>query len=251
MAIDLNADLGELTGSDGVRADAALIEIVSSVNVATGGHAGDRQSMTRVCRAAAAARVTVGAHVSYPDRAGFGRVSLDIPAAVLRRSLTAQLTELSIVAESVGAPVRYVKPHGALYHDAARDPGLADLLLDVAAGAGIGVLTLPGRTLQVRARAAGVAAFAEGFADRAYRSDGTLQPRDQPGAVLHDPSLVRDRVVALARGESIDAVDGRVALTVDSICLHGDTPGAIALARAIADGLDEARIAVRPFLATA
>ncbi len=248
MAIDLNADLGEMPGATGVDLDAALLSVVSSANVATGGHAGDLDSMLRVCREAVRSGVQVGAHVSYPDRAAFGRRSMALAPPELRATVTEQIVQLRKAADATGARVGYLKPHGALYHDAAIDPALADVLLEIADRAGVAVLTLPGKTLHVRGAAAGTQVFTEGFADRAYRADGNLQPRDRPGALIHDPTTVRTRVVALARRLPFDAVDGQLSLAVDSICLHGDTPGAVELARHVAESLTQAGISIRPFV---
>lgn len=248
-AIDLNADLGELPGPEGAAIDDALLAVVSSVNVACGGHAGTRESMRRVCSAAGWQGVSVGAHVSYPDPDGFGRRTLDLPERVLRDSLTRQIGDLQDNALAGDTTVDYVKPHGALYHDAADDPRLADMIIEVAAAAGIAVLTLPDRHLHQRAQSHGIAAFTEAFADRAYRDDGALVPRSMAGAVITDEDVVAQRVVAIARREPIvTQSDSIITLAVDSVCLHGDTPGAVATAARIARRLHESGIQVRSFV---
>ena len=249
VRIDLNADLGELPGSDGLDIDARLLAVVSSVNVACGGHAGTSESMIRVCRGAARRGVSVGAHISYPDPAGFGRRSMAIPPEVLRESLTTQLRDLAVAADRAGTTVSYVKPHGALYNDAARDTQLADIILEVVATADVGVLTLPDRILHRRAVAGGIPAYAEAFADRGYRADGSLVPRREPGALITDEGAVRSRGQALANGRPIsDTTGGTLTLAIDSVCLHSDTPGAAALAEQVAAALAEAGIAIRPFV---
>ena len=187
---------------------------------------GRSASMTRVCRVAAERGVSIGAHVSYPDPAGFGRRSIEISMAALRDSMSRQIEDLQTSAAAAGKAVRYVKPHGALYHDAAQDPEVAAVVVDVVARAGIAILTLPDLHLHHRATDHGVATFSEAFADRAYRMDGTLVPRGMTGAVITDESDVCRRVLALARQQPITTDSGTtLILAVDSVCLHGDTPG--------------------------
>ncbi len=205
--------------------------------------------MMRVCAAATSRGVIIGAHVSYPDRESFGRRTMDLPEGVLRDSLAQQIGVLQDSAAAVAATVHYIKPHGALYHDAATDPHRADLIIEVAAAAGIGVLSLPDRHLHQRAQSHGIAAFTEAFADRAYREDGALVPRSTAGAVLSDEADVAQRVVAIARREPIVTnSNSNITLAVDSVCLHGDTPGAVNAAARIARHLDESGIHIRPFV---
>lgn len=247
--IDLNADLGELPGPDGAALDAALVALATSVNVAAGGHAGDRASMTRVCAVAAERGVRIGAHLSFPDREGFGRRDTTTDPAALRAALEQQLTELTAAAASVGAVVAYVKPHGALYHRAAGDPALGELLCQVLRAAGLPLLTAASRPLAQWAPAWGVGVFHEAFVDRGYRSDATLVPRDEPGAVVTDHAAVRTRAVAIARGEPVETTDGgRLRLSAHSMCLHGDTPGAVALAGSVVDHLRTNGVTLRSFL---
>ncbi len=245
---DLNADLGELPGAAGADLDAALLSVVTSANIACGGHAGDAASMRRVCRVAAQRDVAIGAHISYPDRPRFGRHPVTMPPGALRESLLGQAMALRTAAHTAGATVAYVKPHGALYHDAATDPQVADIVADVGAELGVGVLTLPGRRLTQAARARQVPSYGEAFADRGYRGDGSLVPRSAPGAVVVETDLVTQRVTAIAAGRPIATTDGgTVLLTVDSVCLHGDTPGAVTLAHAVARTLTETGVTLAPF----
>lgn len=210
--VDLNADVGEEHGID-----TALMAIVTSVNIACGGHAGDELSMRRTVTAARAAGVRIGAHPSYPDRAGFGRVSMDMDLQSLRGSILEQVTTLAAVAAQQGAQISYLKPHGALYHDAIGNPGVADALFAAA-----GELSLPVMLLACAPRAQ----IREGYIDRGCLPDGTLLPRGLPGALILDPAAAARQAVALAP-------------EVDSLCVHSDTPGApvlIAAARAALEG---------------
>lgn len=246
--IDLNADLGELPGVEGASIDASLLSIVSSANVACGGHAGDAESMLRVCRAAVAASVAIGAQVSYVDREGFGRTRLPVPDTLLRAQLREQVEELSIAADAAGGLVRYLKPHGALYHAAAQDPAIADVVVEVADTFGLPVLTLPQGHLRARAEAAGLAVHGEAFADRAYAADGSLVPRDVPTAVVSDHAVVVARVTDWALTGRFRSVDGRdVIVDAVSLCLHGDTPGAVELARSTRAALESAAVTIAPF----
>jgi len=232
VSIDLNADLGE--GLDDV--DEALLEVVTSANVACGFHAGGEAAARAVCRSAAARGVAVGAHIGYRDRDGFGRRELGIAPEVVAREAAEQIEALSTWAREEGAQVVYVKPHGALYHRAGADRACAEAIVGAAVDAGgLGVLAFPGSELLAQARTAGLAAVAEGYADRGYRPDGSLVPRGEPGALLAPEDAVR-QAVRLAR-------EGVVA----SLCLHGDTPGAVALARRVRDALAAAGVEVRPF----
>lgn len=232
-AIGLNADLGEGAGSD-----EELLDVVTAASIACGGHAGDEHSMRLAVAGAAARGVAVGAHPSYLDRPGFGRTDLDVAVPVLRRQLLDQVRGLGRVADEAGVPVSHLKAHGALYNAAMVREDLAQLLVEVAATAltrPLPVLALPGSVLAEVARGGGIPLVREGFADRAMRADGTLVPRSEPGAVLHDAGEVRARMAELAP-------------LVDTICVHGDTPGALLLARAARDGLREAGyvVAARP-----
>jgi UPF0271 protein len=224
-AIDLNADLGEE-----VTDDAGLLAVVTSANVACGYHAGNEAIMRAVCAEAARLGVVVGAQVSYADRANFGRVEIDVPGSVLREQVADQVGTLAAIAAAEGTVVRYVKPHGALYHRVARDSEQAEAVL--AGSADLPVVGMPGALLLALARDAGRRVVHEGFPDRGYDDDGGLLHRDRPGAVLTDPDEIAARAVMLAG-------------SVDSLCVHGDSPGAVASAAAVRAALVAAGWEVR------
>lgn len=246
-AIDLNADLGETVDGVPTADDAALFALISSANVACGGHAGDARSMREAVARAAEHGVAVGAHPSYPDRAGFGRSRLRLSAAELRASLDAQLAALV----AAGADVRYVKPHGALYHAIGEDPDdarmVAAAVADLSARLGrpLPILGLEGEITRA-AEDAGLPFVREAFLDRGYAADGSLVPRGRPGALLDDADEVSARAVRLATDGVVAAVD-RSLVQVDavSLCLHGDSPGAVAMARAVRVALAAAGVEVR------
>jgi UPF0271 protein len=224
--IDLNADLGEE-----VTDDAALLAVVTSANVACGYHAGTPAVMRAVCSEAAARGVAVGAQVSYADRPHFGRVPVDVRGDVLREQVADQVGTLSAIAAECGTSVRYVKPHGALYHRVLDDEEQATAVL---AGSGsLPVLGMAGR-MWALAEAAGRPVFLEGFPDRGYAPDGRLLPRDHPGALVTDTDQIVSNAVTLAD-------------RVQSLCLHGDSPGAVAHARAVRLALESAGHPLRPF----
>jgi UPF0271 protein len=248
--IDLNADLGEGFGVWRLGDDEALLGVVTSANVACGFHAGDPSIMRRVCTGAAAAGVTVGAQVSYRDLAGFGRRFVDADPAELADDVLYQLSALDGIARACGTAVGYVKPHGALYNAAVHHEGHARAVVDAVAAADptLPVLGLPDSALLRLADAAGLTTVAEGFADRGYTPEGTLVPRRQPGALVSDAGEVAARAVRMAVEGRVVAVDGTaVDLAVRSICVHGDTPGAVELARAVRAGLEDAGLQVAPF----
>lgn len=249
-AIDLNADLGEGYGIWRLGDDEAMLDIVSSANVACGFHAGDPSTLRRVCHAAADRGVAIGAHVSYPDLVGFGRRFIDIDAGQLRDAVLYQLGALDAFAQVAGTGVAYVKPHGALYHACVTHPaqGEAVALAAHEYDPSLAVLGAPGSPLLSFADELGMEPVAEAFADRAYRTDGTLVARTEPGAVLVDLDVVAARAVALATENRVTAIDGSpVAVRARSICIHGDTPGAVALARAVRAGLQMASVGIHPF----
>jgi UPF0271 protein len=251
LAIDLNADLGEGFGRWELTDDGALLTVVTSANVACGFHAGDPSTMRRVCALAAARGVRIGAQVSYRDLAGFGRRPMEVPPRELANEVAYQIGALRVFAQAAGADLAYVKPHGALYNRIVWDETQADAVVDgiLLSGGDLPVLGLPGSAVHRSAAAARLPAVAEAFADRAYRKDGTLVPRTEPGAVLHDPGQVVERSLMIAtRGEVTAASGERVAVAADSLCLHGDTPGAVELARRVREALIGAGVAVRPFV---
>jgi UPF0271 protein len=203
-----------------------------------------------VCRAAADRKVSIGAQVSYPDMLGFGRRFIDIDPAELRDAVLYQLGALDGFAQVAGTGIQYVKPHGALYHACVSHPEQAEAVVEAAHeyDPSMAVLGPPGSPLLAVADALGMEPVSEAFADRAYRSDGTLVPRTEPDAVLTDPEVVARRAVAIATERQVTAVDGSV-VQVDarSICIHGDTPGAVALAQAVRAGLEMASVGIHPF----
>ncbi len=247
MRVDLNADVGERDAPDG--GDDLLLDAVTSASVACGGHAGSPAVMREVVRAASARGVVVGAHPSYPDRPGFGRRSMPLDAAALVDLLHAQIGALADAAAAEGAAVRYVKAHGALYNDMAVHEPLAAAVAAAVRAVGDLVVLVPAGTPAVRAvERAGLPVAREGFADRGYLPDGRLVPRSEAGAVHGDPAVVAARALDLASGAGVLAADGRrVRLAVDSICVHGDTPGAAALAAAVRRSLERAGVAVTAF----
>jgi len=223
--VTLNVDLGELEDEP-----SELYRIATQVNIACGGHAGDERSMRRALAEAAASGARVAAHPSYPDRAGFGRKTLAISPADLGRSIESQCSSLRALADGLAVPVHTVKPHGALYHDLGKSPALADAFLDAvvrALGEPLAIVGPPGSPLAERVRARGLEWIDEGFADRGYAVDGSLLPRGTHGALLEHPASAAAQALSLS---------GRVA----TICVHGDTPGAVAIARAVRDALEAA-----------
>ena len=248
--MDLNADLGESFGSWTMGDDASILRIVSSANVACGFHAGDPVTMLDSCRGAYELDVRVGAHVGYRDLHGFGRRSMDMSFDELFGDVLYQLGALDGMAHAVGASVDYVKPHGALYNRIVHDSDQAEAVVAAiqAYDPGLPVLGLPGSAFLRLASEAGHPVFREAFVDRGYLPDGTLVPRSQEGAVVHDADAVVERAVRFAvRGEVL-AVDGTVVrVKPDSLCIHGDTPGAVELAAAVRAGLEEAGVEIESF----
>lgn len=240
--MDLNADLGEGFGRWELGDDEGLLDVVTSANVACGFHAGDAVSMRTVCALASPRGVAVGAQVGYRDLAGFGRRFIDYDLGQLRDELIYQIGALIALSP---VPVRYLKPHGALYHAVPHVPAV----VEAAIATRLPVLCAPGSPLANAAGDAAVPVYAEGFADRAYRADGTLLPRGKPGAVIVDTDEVVARALLMAVDQRVIALDGTVVPhPVDSICLHGDTPGAVALATAVRAALLDAGVALRPFV---
>lgn len=251
MRIDVNADVGESFGQWTLGDDAAMLELVTSANVACGFHAGDPSTARRTCRAAAEAGVALGAHVGYRDLHGFGRRALDVDPGELADEVLYQIGALAALARAEGAAVSYVKPHGALYNQIVHDGTQAGAVLDGIVAAGdLAVVGPPGSEVLRQAERRGIRTVREGFADRAYASDGSLVPRTRPGSVLHDPDTVADRALRMAREGTVLAADGTVVpLRVDTVCVHGDSPGAVTLARAIRHRLAEHDIDIRPHAA--
>jgi 5-oxoprolinase (ATP-hydrolysing) subunit A len=247
---DLNADLGESFGAWTLGDDAALMEIITSANVACGFHAGDPLTIRAACAMAVSRGVTIGAQVSYRDLAGFGRREMDVPALELTAEILYQIAALDGIARAEGGAVRYVKPHGALYHRVARDPVQGGALIEAvrAFDPALPLLTKPDGHAARIAIEAGMRVVTEAYADRAYGADGALVPRGQPGAVLTDPDLVASRAVSMVTTGTVTASDGApVRLGARSLCIHGDTAGAVALARAVRDALEQAGVTLASF----
>lgn len=248
--IDLNSDLAESFGRWTLGDDAALLEVVTSANVACGFHAGDPSVMRSACERAAERGVSIGAQVAYRDLAGFGRRFMDVAPDELADDVLYQIGALDGFARAAGTRVRYVKPHGALYNAIVSNAAQAGAVVDAVGryAADLAVLGLPGSVFLTIAQQAGIQTFQEAFGDRRYAPDGTLVSRREPGAVLDDPAEIAGRCARMAVAGEILAVDGSV-LTVrpDSICLHGDSPSAVAAARAVREALTSAGLRVRPF----
>jgi UPF0271 protein len=250
-AIDLNCDLGEGFGAWRMGEDEALLGIVTSASVACGFHAGDPGTMRRACATAAARGVSLGAHVGYRDLAGFGRRPMRVPAAELADEITYQIAALEGFARLAGTRVRYVKPHGALYNTVAVDAEQAEALAHAVRryDPDLPVVGLAGSAGLRIAAERGLPVVAEAFADRAYAPDGTLAPRSRPGAVLHEAADIVERCLAMVREGTVAAVDGTpVALRADTVCVHGDTPGAVLIAGELRAGLLAAGIELKAFV---
>jgi len=248
MHIDLNCDMGESFGSWRMGADEQVMPNITSANVACGAHAGDPGVMRRTVRLAREARVAVGAHPGFADLQGFGRREMQADPQEVEDSVLAQIGALAAVARAERVPLRHVKAHGALYNMAARDRALADAIARAIAAFDPSLIMfgLPNSPMIDAGRAAGLRVAAEGFADRAYQPDGSLTPRSRAGAVIHDPDAVVARAVRMVRDGLVLTPEGReIPLRVDTICVHGDTPGAHELTRRIRAGLEAAGIEVR------
>lgn len=251
MRIDLNSDLGESLGPWRMGDDAAMLGIVSSANVACGFHAGDPAGILDTLRKARENGVTVGAHVGYRDLLGFGRRNIDVESRDLTADVAYQIGALQGLAAAAGTTVRYVKPHGALYNTIAHDARQADAVIAgiKAVDASLVLVALAGSALVARAREQGMTVVSEAFADRGYTPQGVLVSRREPGAVLHDPVRIAERMVRLAREGVVQATDGSlVAIQADSICVHGDSPDAVEIARQVRQQLEQAGVAIRAFV---
>lgn len=252
--IDLNSDLGESFGQWCMGDDAAMLDIVTSANVACGFHAGDPASILRTLKAAAAKGVTIGAHVAYPDLVGFGRRNMDVSSDELTADVIYQIGALQALATAAGTSVRYVKPHGALYNTIAHDKRQALAVIEAirAVDARLVLVALAGSPLVELARGEGLTCIAEAFADRAYTPQGTLVSRREPGAVLHDAEQVAQRMLRLVQTGEIEAIDGSVTrIEADSICVHGDSPGAIQMAREVRQLLEQSGVDLQAFAGAA
>jgi len=248
MQMDLNGDVGESFGAYEIGHDAALIPVLTSANIACGFHAGDPGVMRATVSLARQHGTAIGAHPGFPDLVGFGRREINATPREVEDFVAYQIGALAAIAAAQGVRLAHVKPHGALYNMAARDVGFADAIARATAAVDRSLMLfgLPGSKSLDAARQHGVRAVSEAFADRAYRADGSLVPRSEPGAVIDDPDVVVARAVAISRERTVIAADGtRVALDVETICVHGDTPGAAQLASRIRDALLAAGVQVK------
>ncbi|CAI3789883.1 5-oxoprolinase subunit A [Pseudomonas sp. MM227] len=249
-SIDINSDLGESFGAWSMGDDDAMLDIVTSANVACGFHAGDPAGILRTLKAAAARQVSIGAHVSYPDKVGFGRRNMDVASDELTADVIYQIGALQGLAQAAGTRVSYVKPHGALYNTIAHDrrQALAVIAAIRAVDSRLVLVALAGSSLIELAREQGLTCIAEAFADRAYTPEGTLVSRREPGAVLHDPQLIAQRMLRLVEDGTLEAIDGSITrIQADSICVHGDSPAAVAMARELRRVLEQANMRLQAF----
>ena len=249
--VDLNADLAEGYGVWELGDDAAMLDIVTSANLACGFHAGNPVGLARTCRAAADRGVRIGAQVGYFDLAGFGRRRIEVDPAELTADVIYQIGALQALARSAGSRLGYVKPHGALYNTIVEDRVQARAVAEAvhAVDPGLPVLGLSGSVFFEEARRLGLRTVAEAFADRAYRPDGQLLSRREPGAVLHDPDEIAARVLTMVTDGQVTAVDGTpVDIEVESVCVHGDSPGAVLIAAAVRERLLARGVELAAFL---
>jgi UPF0271 protein len=251
VTVDLNADLGEGFGVWRLGDDDAMLDIVTSANIACGFHAGDPAGLARACRGAAARGVRIGAQVGYRDLAGFGRRFIDVTPEDLIADVMYQIGALAALAHAAGSTVSYVKPHGALYNTIVTNHDQADAVAEAvhAVDPGLPVLGLSGSAFFAAAERLGLRAVPEAFADRAYRADGQLLSRRAPNAVLSDPAAIADRVASMVTKGRVGAVDGStIPITVESICVHGDSQGAVQIATAVRDRLAADGVTLTAFI---
>ena len=249
--VDLNADLGESFGAWVLGDDEAMLEVVTSANVACGFHAGDPLTIAQTVRLAAARGVRVGAQVGYRDLVGFGRRFIDVSPEVLRAETLYQIGALDGLCRAAGTSVAYVKPHGALYNAVTRNERQAAAVVSAVAAYddSLPLLGLPGSVLLALAESTGLRTVTEAFADRGYTRQGRLVPRGEPGALLTDPDVVAERARRLVTEGVVESVDGvDVAVVAQSLCIHGDTPGAVRVARAVRSVLEESSVTIGPFV---
>lgn len=247
--IDLNADMGEYASDTQRDVEAALMPLVSSCSIACGGHAGDDKTMSATARLAKKFGVSIGAHPSYPDRDGFGRRSLSYDPRKLKQSLAQQIDQLNSILDAEEIPLRHVKPHGALYNDAAKDEALADVFVRAVSATekDIVIVGPPGSMLEAAAKKAKLAFAAEGFVDRLYQVTGALTPRGETGAIIEDISERARQALAIARGDALQLSDGTLRLEAQTLCIHSDSPGAVETAMAARAALVADEFEIRPF----
>lgn len=248
--IDLNSDLGESFGQWQMGNDEAMLNVVSSANIACGFHAGSPAGILKTLKAAKANNVQVGAHVSYPDLVGFGRRNMDVATDELTADVIYQIGAIKGLATSIGTKVTYVKPHGALYNTIVHDKRQAMAVIDAlcAVDSTLTLVALAGSKLIEWAKESGLSVVAEAFADRAYHADGTLVSRKEVGAVLHEPDLVADRMLQLVNDGGVMSIEGQfVRIEAGSICVHGDSAGALAMAQKVRQKLQQNGINIASF----
>lgn len=249
MFVDLNCDMGESFGPYTLGLDEQVMPLITSANVACGFHAGDPHVLRRTVALAARHGVAIGAHVSFPDLVGFGRREMNATADEVENDTLYQIGAIAAFCRAAGVPLRHVKPHGALYNMAQRDPALAGAIVRAVTAFDRSLLLFaqPGSAMEQVAREAGLTVVGEVFADRAYTPEGALASRKLPGSVIHDPEQVAGRAVHMVTRGSVVAMDGTaVPLRAETICVHGDTPGAVALIRQMRQQLEAAGVTVRP-----
>jgi UPF0271 protein len=247
VVVDLNCDVGEGYGAWTIGADRELMSVITSANVACGFHAGDPGIMRATVELARRHRVAVGAHPGYPDRQGFGRRRIDLAPAEIEDAVLYQIGALYAFTRSAGVALTHVKPHGALYNFAARDQAAAEAIARAVRSfsSELILVGLAGSCLVEAAGAAGIPSANEAFVDRAYAPDGSLRSRTLPGAVLTDPQMAIEQAVGIVRDGKVRTPEGSIAMRADTLCLHGDTPGAAQLARAVREGLISAGVRLR------
>jgi UPF0271 protein len=248
LVLDLNCDVGEAETPEQVAQELRLLPLVTSVNVACGGHAGGPAAMRRTVQAARAQHLAIGAHPGFPDRTSHGRREQEWTTGSVRELIHSQVGALREICREESVRLSHVKPHGALYNMAARDRTLAEAIATAVFefDPSLILVGLAGSALVAAGAALGLVTASEGFADRAYRSDGSLSPRDQPGAVIDDDSVAVAQALSITREGTVRAIDGSVLLLrIDTLCLHGDTPGALTLAQSLRRALVEAGVVLR------
>jgi UPF0271 protein len=249
MQVDLNCDIGESFGRYNLGDDEAMLRVVTSASVACGLHGGDPAVMARTIELAKRNGISVGAHPGYPDLQGFGRREMALSGAELESVVLYQIGALAGFARAAGVSLLHVKLHGALYNAAARDEALAEAAVRAVAAFDpkLIVITSPLSALEKAVRAKGLHVAREGFADRAYNDDGTLVPRNSPGAVIYDPVRAADQALRMVTKHEAETIDGRVIpLRIDTICIHGDTPGAASIATQVRESLESAGVDIAP-----
>jgi UPF0271 protein len=249
-SVDLNADLAEGFGVWQLGDDDAMLDIVTSANLACGFHAGNPVGLARTCHAAAQRGVRIGAQVGYFDLAGFGRRQIEVAPAELTADVIYQIGALQALARAAGAALDYVKPHGALYNTIVTNREQARAVAEAvcAVDSGLPVLGLAGSVFFEEARRLGLRTVAEAFADRAYQPDGKLLPRNETGAVLHNPEEIASRVLTMVESGTVAASDGtHISIEVESVCVHGDSPGAVGIAAAVRDRLLSSGVGLAAF----